>query len=692
MKQFIYLTLFVFSAVSSTLFAEETKLKALLISIEKYEIAPLDFAVKDVSMLATVLMTRYGCEVKAYINSAESQSGDTPRSSIMREITAWCNSLKEGDTALLYIAGHGVKDPEGKIHLAMMDFDTKNFETAAIPISWIRECFEKGAASRKVIFLDSCFAGTSRSVDFDQASAEETSRSLSEAEAVAVVAGSQADELSWLWSDAKHSLFTFWLIEALKGHADRNDDRMITFDELTSYLQEHVPWAAQSALGKSQNPVVLNKQSGKEVIFPLRAVPLADLIDDIAEQIDLQMEIDRFPLVAISELTTGLENSFGKEYGALPKWVTDSLRRALSSRARLHRRAYKVVNENTTQSLFRDHGLNPDDIGTAKTANLKVDGEEVPLLVTGKLTFIGEMGISFRVQLINARERNELSQIGGTARLNGKEMAMAGISGHFSGPVSSPSNPQRFHSDPAVGILTEDELRESQRIQQERQKPHPMSDPGFAWKASIEVRPVGSGSAYRPRLLVFIGNDCYLPLSKGEEYQIRLDNASDQLVFARILVDGLSTLSQRRATTQNNGAFVTALADFEFEVAPRVSLEEARSFVRLPKVRYVPISGFIDAKGAADTVQRFRIVDADQSVAARKGYTDQIGLITIGIFRAEKVEKEGTMRNIGTGMGSKEAVTVRQYNGDFVAGEMIAAFNIRYLTPEMLDTIKKPNP
>ena len=720
----LFCTMFLFLTVPFALFAEDSKCKALLISIEKYEIAPLDFAARDVGTLATLLMTRYDCEPKALIDFVKSRPDEAPKGPIMQEIEAWCRSLQENDTAILYIAGHGVKDADGKIYLAMIDFDTKNFDTAAVPIHWIRECFEKAAPSKKVIFVDTCFAGTSKSIDFNRASAQETSQAFSETPNVAVVASSQSDEQSWLWGEAKHSLFTYWLIEALKGHADTDDDRTITFDELTSYLQTNVSRVAQDALGKSQRPVILNKQVGKELAFPLRAVPLSELMEDIATQVNLQMEIDSVPLIAVAEFTTGTDNSFGREYGALSKWMADSLRRSLTTKAQ---RRYKVVAENATQALFRKHGLLPNDLGTEKTATLKVDGREIPFLVTGKLSFVGETGISLRVQVIDARDQTERTQIGGTARLNAKEMVMAGVSGKFAVASSNPSvatsaerqesaqptsqdsaasttsSPQQYHNDPAVGLVTENENRESEQVRQERQQPHPLSDPKFAWKTFFEVRPAGSKLPYKPGNMVFMGNDCYFTVSQEEEYRIKIQNGSNELVFARILVDGLNTLSQRMGTTQHKGAFVEAVdnPEGEYELAPRVSLDEARSWVLLPDEPTPPVytvSGFYDANGVADSLHRFQIVDADQSEAAQKGYTDQIGLITIGLFKAKKVEKPKELEEelkrgaraigIGSKVGPKEQAMVALYQGDLVLGEMIVAFNIRYLTPEMLQTIK----
>ncbi|MDR1268406.1 MAG: hypothetical protein LBK82_02665 [Planctomycetaceae bacterium] len=62
-----------------------------------------------------------------------------------------------------------------------------------------------------------CFAGESKSVDFKQANSGDMSGSFAELKNVVTIASCRENEKSWLWGDAKHSLFTYWLIEAFKG-------------------------------------------------------------------------------------------------------------------------------------------------------------------------------------------------------------------------------------------------------------------------------------------------------------------------------------------------------------------------------------------------------------------------------------------------------------------------------------------
>lgn len=680
------LALFVFWIASPSLFATESSFKALLVSIEKYDLAPLAFAGQDIEKFSVVLMARYGCETQSCINNAalSTESGeDLPMRSVMRKIEEWCKKLSNDDSAVLYLAGHGVKDGGGKLYLAMTNFNRNNFDTAAIPLEWIRDQFGKCNGKSKLLLIDTCFAGTSRNIDFEQATSGEISGAFADLSNVSTIASCREDEKSWLWMEMKHSLFTYWLIEAFKGHADLNGDRVLTFNELVQYLNNNVPWAAQVALDKPQHPAVLNAAAGKNFNLPLHAVDLTQLIDDVAEQIDLQMRMEKFAQIGVPVFTSGPDKTFDPRYGTLPSWASDQLRNILAKKTRTNRSGYKVVSENALRETLASKGITPDDLGTEKTKNLKIGGTEIPLLVDGQMTLFGKAGVSLRTNLLDTQGKSDVGQAGGAAMLSVTEIGMTDASGKFS--ISSSSPPQRrdtFVSEPGVGLVSPRRIEDANQIRREQENPHPMTDASLPFKVWFEIRPLNRlNASYQKREVQINGNNCYLPLSRGEEYRIMVENNTGNEVFARILVDGLNTLSQRE-TTQAKGAYVEASdpeSEGDYVIAPRAALTDARAWAMPSRGPYA-IQGFYDANNKNDTLRRFQIVDADQSAAAHKNYTEQLGLITIGFFRAESK----TTRGIGTSMGRAERARIASYQGGMVPGETMAVYNIRYMTPETL--------
>jgi hypothetical protein len=67
---------------------------------------------------------------------------------------------------------------------------------------------------------------------------------------VGFISAARAKERSYESDEVSHGVFTYWLIDGLKGNADANQDRMVTFEELRTYLEERVPEATH----KQQHP------------------------------------------------------------------------------------------------------------------------------------------------------------------------------------------------------------------------------------------------------------------------------------------------------------------------------------------------------------------------------------------------------------------------------------------------------
>ena len=65
-----------------------------------------------------------------------------------------------------------------------------------------------------------------------------------------------------------HGLFTYYLIEGLKGAADLNRDGIVTLQELYEYLEQQVTKKSRS-VGATQHPVMKGELEG---VLPLTKV------------------------------------------------------------------------------------------------------------------------------------------------------------------------------------------------------------------------------------------------------------------------------------------------------------------------------------------------------------------------------------------------------------------------------------
>ncbi len=202
------------------------------------------------------------------------------------------------------------------------------------------------------------------------------------------------------------------------------------------------------------------------------------------------------------------------------------------------------------------------------------------------------------------------------------------------------------------------------KIDRRSKRAHPLLSTQFPFLVKIMVQ----GKQGKP---TFKGNDMFVPLSKGEVYEIWVENLSGRLTLMRCLVDGLNTLPQKE---QLKG--VTT-----YQVAKRVNLSEARAWVLDPKQSKIfAVRGFVTEVGPQGQLREFKVVDDQDSLAARQQFTDQIGLITIA-FYAPKGDSRG-----GTAFGKKRQEDIGLYKGTG-CGNLLGVVHIRYVEPEVLDQV-----
>jgi len=77
-----------------------------------------------------------------------------------------------------------------------------------------------------------------------------------------IITASGANEISVEDDDLKHGVFTYYLLEGLKGKADFDRDGIITVDEAYTYVSSNVPVAT----GQAQHPVKKGSVEGQLIM------------------------------------------------------------------------------------------------------------------------------------------------------------------------------------------------------------------------------------------------------------------------------------------------------------------------------------------------------------------------------------------------------------------------------------------
>jgi hypothetical protein len=173
------------------------------------------------------------------------------------------------DTAVVFFSGHGAFDPDGgdtRQYILPYDCDPNDLPGTAIPGDEMTSLLNEIQAGRLLVLFDSCHSGgagdpkgqlpqlkTGLSEDYYQALAEGKGR--------VVIASSRPDELSWALKGWNNSLFTHYLLEALRGEGRTLGDGYVRVFDVFRHVADYVPTKA------NQHPIF--KATAMEEDFPI---------------------------------------------------------------------------------------------------------------------------------------------------------------------------------------------------------------------------------------------------------------------------------------------------------------------------------------------------------------------------------------------------------------------------------------
>ena len=230
---------------------------ALIIGIENYSKSPdATYANLDAKYFYEYVKNTFGVKtenIKLMINQ-EANLVDT-----IGALNKWLpGKIRKNQTDLIiYFAGHGLASSDGKeLYLLPQDGDSDLLERTAISRTEIFQIISKLKPKSVTMFLDTCYSGVSRDDETLLASARPVRIVADEQETpnnFTIFSASQLDQISSGFKEAKHGIFSYYLMKGMEGKADANKDKKITNAELLAYMDENVAQKA-SELGRQQNP------------------------------------------------------------------------------------------------------------------------------------------------------------------------------------------------------------------------------------------------------------------------------------------------------------------------------------------------------------------------------------------------------------------------------------------------------
>lgn len=179
------------------------------------------------------------------------------------------------DMVLIYFAGHGAPEIDAggteadglSKYLIPRDGDPASLYTTALPMDEIQRIFARVQAERVVMLLDTCYSGNAGGRTFGRASLRATGLNdqflerLTRSRGRVLITASGPNEVALEIASLGHGLFTYYVLEGLRGKADRNGDGIVTVSELYEYVEEQVDNAARRAGGR-QRPLMKGEVEG----------------------------------------------------------------------------------------------------------------------------------------------------------------------------------------------------------------------------------------------------------------------------------------------------------------------------------------------------------------------------------------------------------------------------------------------
>ena len=229
---------------------------AVIIGIGAYqdERLNLSYTVNDAQGLYDVLTDpKYGAIPRENVQLLLSENATTVN--IKKSIGTWLRrAAKEEDTVIIYYSGHGA--PEGdETYWVTYDADIDDLYSTALSNRAISDMLGRISAKRLITFLDSCYsAATVNRSNQSRNIPTEIPWEKFTGEGRIVISASNGKELSLELEEYKHGIFTYYLLEGLKGQADRNEDAVIEVEEIWDFVRKQVRDKARSE-GNNQTPV-----------------------------------------------------------------------------------------------------------------------------------------------------------------------------------------------------------------------------------------------------------------------------------------------------------------------------------------------------------------------------------------------------------------------------------------------------
>jgi len=169
-----------------------------------------------------------------------------------------CEAYGGDASAIFYYAGHGIPDEaSGSAYLLPIDGNSRILRTC-FSIAELYKMLGSMPAKKVTVLMDACFSGAQRNGGMLASARGVAMKAKADAPrgSMIVLSAAQGDETAYKYEEARHGLFTYFLLKKLK-----ETKGSVTMGELSDYIQEQVKRYSIVENGKSQTPTVMTSDN-----------------------------------------------------------------------------------------------------------------------------------------------------------------------------------------------------------------------------------------------------------------------------------------------------------------------------------------------------------------------------------------------------------------------------------------------
>ena len=228
---------------------------AVVLGIEKYKnVGNVSFASRDASIVKEYFNKSLGIPIE---NIYFKLNGDVTRGEMEKIFGGWLQNRVDTNTSVyIYYAGHGAPSGDQNAYLIPNDGDPNYAEVTGYSLNKMYDQLGKLPTDKITVFLDACFSGQDREQKLlikDARGLGIKTKTSAIPDKLNVFSASSNDQVSSGWPDKKHGLFTYYMLKGIQGSADNNNDKQVSYEELSNYIKLNVERQA-GFLDRKQNP------------------------------------------------------------------------------------------------------------------------------------------------------------------------------------------------------------------------------------------------------------------------------------------------------------------------------------------------------------------------------------------------------------------------------------------------------